>query len=306
MAATVPERGRPGVRTRLPDRGSHLRRDRGGSRRLRLRAVVAAARPAWHRLHHQRCSRPLPHGRAQGGISARSATWARRLALAHVRHRQGSDWLGDQDSIEYLCRNAPPPCTSSSIGRAVRAHRGRQDYPAPVRRHDHPLRQGHRAAHLRGRRPHGHAMLHTSMAPRSSMRPEFLVEYFVIDLIMDDEGRCCGVVALQISTTAAIHRFRAQMTILATGGYGRAYFSCTSAHICTGDGNAMCCAPGCRCRTWSSSSSHRPGVYGAGVLITKARAARAAILPTRKAKRFMSATTPSPRISPRATWSRAP
>ncbi len=103
----------------------------------------------------------------------------------------------------------------------------------------------------------GHAMLHTLYGQCVREETEFFIEYFALDLIMDEEGACRGVTAWKLDD-GTLHRFRAQKVILATGGYGRAFFSCTSAHTCTGDGNAWCCAPACRCRTWNSSSSTRP------------------------------------------------
>jgi len=120
----------------------------------------------------------------------------------------------------------------------------------------------------------GHAMLHTMYGQALRHAAEFYIEFFAIDLIMDDQGVCRGVIALKLDD-GTLHRFRAQTTILATGGYGRAYASCTSAHTCTGDGGAMACAPACRCRTWSSCSSIPPAFTVRAVSSPKARAAKA-------------------------------
>ena len=114
----------------------------------------------------------------------------------------------------------------------------------------------------------GHAMLHTLYGQALRHAAEFFIEYFAIDLIMDEEGRCRGVVALCLDD-GTIHRFRAHMTILATGGYGRAYFSCTSAHTCTGDGNAMVLRAGLPLQDMEFVQFHPTGIYGAGCLITE-------------------------------------
>jgi len=135
-------------------------------------------------------------------------------------------------------------------------------------------------------------MLHTMYGQALRHSAEFFIEYFAIDLIMDEDGRCRGVMALSMAD-GTLHRFRAHQVILATGGYGRAYFSCTSAHICTGDGNAMVLARRApACRTWSSCSSTRPASTARACSSPKARAAKAASCATPKARISWSAMRP--------------
>jgi succinate dehydrogenase/fumarate reductase flavoprotein subunit len=151
----------------------------------------------------------------------------------------------------------------------------------------------------------GHAILHTLYGQAVRNQTNFFIEYFALDLMMDSDGRCIGVVALNQST-GEIHRFRAHMTILATGGYGRAYFSATSAHTCTGDGNAMVLRAGLPCRTWNSCSSTPPASTARAASSRRAPAARAATSPIPRASASWSAMRPPPRTSPPATWSPAP
>src|SRR5215470_17674488 len=174
---------------------------------------------------------------AQGGIAASLANMGEDDWRWHMYDTvKGSDWLGDQDAIEYLCRNAPAavyeldhwglPFSRTEDGRIYQ-----RPFGGMTTHYGKGTAQRTCAAADRT----GHAMLHTLYGAALKHDAEFFVEYFVIDLIMDDEGACRGVVALNLDD-GTIHRFRAKMTVLATGGYGRAYFSCTSAHICYGDG----------------------------------------------------------------------
>lgn len=197
---------------------------------------------------------------AQGGISAALGNMGKDDWRWHMYDTvKGSDWLGDQDAIEYLCKNAPEavyelehwgvPFSRTEEGKIYQRPFGGMT----TKYGEGPAAQRTCAAADRT----GHAILHTLYGQALRNSSEFFIEYFAIDLIMD-EGACRGVVAMCMED-GSIHRFRAHKTVLATGGYGRAYFSATSAHTCTGDGNAMVLRAGCPARAWSSCSSTRPG-----------------------------------------------
>jgi succinate dehydrogenase / fumarate reductase, flavoprotein subunit len=178
---------------------------------------------------------------AQGGIAASLANMGPDNWRWHMYDTvKGADWLGDQDAIEYLCRNAPEAVYElDHYGVPFSRTEDGKIYQRPFGGHyteygDGPPVQRTCAAADRT----GHAMLHTLYGQSLRHSAEFFVEYFALDLIMDDEGACRGVIAMNMED-GSIHRFRSKRTILATGGYGRAYFSATSAHTCTGDGNAM-------------------------------------------------------------------
>ena len=168
---------------------------------------------------------------------------------------KGSDWLGDQDAIEYMCRNAIPSVIElEHYGVPFSRTEEGKIYQRPFGGHtlEHGKAMARRACAAADRT--GHAILHTLYQQCLKYKAEFFIEYFALDLLMDDEGRCCGVLALCMED-GTLHRFRAQKTVLATGGYGRVYFSCTSAHTCTGDGNAMVLRAGLPLQIWSLSSS---------------------------------------------------
>ncbi|HOP20101.1 MAG TPA: FAD-binding protein, partial [Amphiplicatus sp.] len=206
---------------------------------------------------------------AQGGISASLGNMGEDNWRWHMYDTvKGSDWLGDQDAIEYLCKHAPAavyelehwgvPFSRTDEGKIYqRAFGGmtRNFGEGPVQRTC--------AAADRT----GHAMLHTLYGQAVKENAEFFIEYFALDLIMTEAGECVGLMALKRWIVPS-SSFNAKMVILATGGYGRAYFSCTSAHTCTGDGGGMVLRAGLPLQDMEFVQFHPTGIYGAGVLIT--------------------------------------
>lgn len=232
---------------------------------------------------------------AQGGINAALGNMSEDDWRWHMYDTvKGSDWLGDQDAIQYMCREAPAavielehyglPFSRTDEGKIYQRAFGGQSLNFGKGG------QAYRCACAADRT--GHALLHTLYGQAMKHNTQFFVEYFALDLIMDEEGACRGVIALNMED-GTLHRFRSHSTILATGGYGRAYFSATSAHTCTGDGNAMAARAGIPLQDLEFVQFHPTGIYGAGCLITEGSRGEGGILRNSEGERFMERYAPT-------------
>ncbi len=230
---------------------------------------------------------------AQGGISAALGNMGEDDWRWHMYDTvKGSDWLGDQDAIEYLCKEAPRavielerygvPFSRTNDGKIYQ-----RPFGGMTKNYGNGIVQRTCAAADRT----GHAILHTLYGQALKHNTEFFIEYFALDLIMKN-GECKGVIAWNL-TDGTIHRFRSHITIIATGGYGKAYFSATSAHTCTGDGNAMVLRAGLPLQDMEFVQFHPTGIYGVGCLITEGVRGEGGFLVNSKGERFMERYAPN-------------